>query len=379
MKSIDKNVIILGWVSFFTDLATAMINPILPIFVVGVLDEGVDKLGIIVAIATFISYGLRLLSGYISDRYGIVKPLVVSGYALSALSKPLLGFAHSYKSVAALKGLERLGKALRSAPKDLLLATYSKKRATGKTFGFHKTLDIAGEMMGSLIAFFILWRLGEGENIFRFIFFATILPGLIALVLVIFFVKDVPKKPKVERFHLTRNDKEVIKLLGLYFAFIFFMWGDAFFTMEAKEVGIAVMFIPLLFVLFTATQTLTSYLLGVWIDRFGALKILSFGFLSGIASLFFLWLQKPLFVWIAYAFFGLFMVASLNAIRSYIALKSDNRGSVYGIFYGGVALFGAFGAFVCGQIWERLGMDAALLFALIGTILVMLGGRVWRY
>jgi len=94
-NKIDTNVVMLGWVSFFTDMASAMINPILPIFVVVTLHEGVDKLGIIVAIATFISYALRLLSGYISDKYGIVKPLVVSGYALSAISKPQRGMVET--------------------------------------------------------------------------------------------------------------------------------------------------------------------------------------------------------------------------------------------------------------------------------------------
>ncbi len=368
--SIDKNVVILGFVSFFTDLATAMINPILPIFVVVILHEGVDKLGIIVAIATFVSYALRLLSGYISDRYGIVKPLVVSGYALSAISKPLIGLSHSYKSVAVLRGLERLGKALRSAPKDVLIASYSKKKATGKTFGFHKTLDIAGELTGTLIAFFILWRLGEDEQIFRSIFFFTIVPGLIGLILVIFFVKDVPKKPKKEKFHLTSKDKNVIGVLLFYFGFLFFMWSDAFFTMQAKSVGIALMLIPLLYAVFTGVQTLTSYLLGIWIDRVGAMKIMIFGYISALVSLLLLWFQKPLLTWFAYAFLGLFSVSTLNAVRAYIANSSDNKGSVYGVFYAGVALFGALGAFVCGQIWERLGMHAAILFSLTGVIVL---------
>ncbi|BCD61671.1 major facilitator superfamily MFS_1 [Nitratiruptor sp. YY08-26] len=377
IHKIDRNVVVLGWVSFFTDMATAMINPILPIFVVVILHEGVDKLGIIVAVATFVSYALRLLSGFISDRYGIVKPLVVSGYALSALSKPLIGLSHSYKSVAALRGLERLGKALRSAPKDVLIASFSKKKSTGKTFGFHKTLDIAGELTGTLLAFFLLWKLGESEEVFRSIFFFTIIPGFIGLILVIFFVKDVPKKPGSKNFRLTVKDKRVIEMLFFYFLFVFFMWSDAFLTMQAKSVGIAVMVIPLLFAISTGTQTLTSYLLGVFIDRIGALKIMAFGFLSGIISLLLLFLQKPLFTWIAFAFFGLFTVATLNATRVYIAMQSDNKGSVYGVFYAGVALFGALGAYVCGLLWEHFGMYTALVFSLIGTtaLLMLFAGK----
>ncbi|WP_353662651.1 MFS transporter [Hydrogenimonas sp. SS33] len=368
-QGIDRNVVILGLVSFFTDMASAMINPILPIFVVVALHEGVDKLGIIVAVATFVSYALRLVSGYISDRFGIVKPLVVGGYALSAVSKPLIGLTNSYKSVAALKALERLGKGLRSAPKDVMIAHYSHKNASGRTFGFHKTLDIGGELTGTLLLFGLLYHFGQSEAVMRAIFLSTLAPGLIGLVLVAFFVKDVKKSPRKEgeSFRLTERDKKAVKRLFFYFLFIFFMFNEAFFTMQAKTVGIAVMLIPLLFVVSTGTQTLTSYLLGTWIDRIGAGRILWLGYGFGVTAQTLLWFQKPWLTWAAYAFLGLFTVATLNANRAFIAAASDNRGSVYGVFYAGVALFGALGAFVCGMVWEHLGMEAALLFSLGGT------------
>ncbi len=373
MKTIDKNVVMLGWVSFFTDMASAMINPILPIFIVVVLHEGMDKLGIIVAIATFVSYALRLVSGYISDRYGIVKPLVVGGYALSAVSKPLIGVTHGYKSVAALKALERLGKGLRSAPKDLMISEYSKVNASGKTFGFHKTLDIAGELSGTLILFGLLWVFGQSETVIRNIFYATLVPGLIGLILVAFFVKDVNKKETTHslRFRFTDRDKEVVKSLFFYFFFIFFIFNDAFFTMQAKNVGIAMVLIPLLFVVSTGMQTLVSYPMGILIDKIGVKSVLLFAYISGIAAQLLLLVQKPFFTWIAYAFLGLFTVASLNANRAHISIKSDNRGSVYGIFYAGVALFGAAGAYVCGLIWEHLGMKTALEFSLGGTMFLV--------
>ncbi|WP_236579146.1 MFS transporter [Hydrogenimonas urashimensis] len=381
---IDRNVVLLGWVSYFTDMASAMVNPILPIFVVAALHEGVDKLGIIVAVATFVSYALRLVSGYISDRFGIVKPLVVGGYALSAISKPMIGMTHGYKSVASLKALERLGKALRSAPKDVMIAEYSHKNASGKTFGFHKTLDIAGELSGTLLLFGFLLCFGVSEGVMRTIFLATIVPGLIGFVLVAFFVKDVKKRPEREgvKFRLTKRDKNAVKQLFFYFLFIFFMFSEAFFTMQAKNVGIAVMLIPLLFVVSTGMQTLTSYLLGVWVDRIGAARVLWLGYLCGVTAQLLLWFEKSWLTWLAYAFLGLFTVATLNANRAFIAASSDNRGSVYGVFYGGVALFGALGAYVCGMLWEHFGMQSALLFSLGGTLalwlffsLTIMGGR----
>ncbi len=366
---IDRNVVALGFVSFFTDMASAMVNPILPIFIVATLHEGVDKLGIVVAVATFVSYALRLISGYLSDRLGVVKPLVVAGYGISALAKPLIGLSHSYKSVAALKSAERLGKALRSAPKDAMIAHYSPKKGTGRTFGFHKTLDIAGELSGTLLLFGLLAWFGQSESVLRHIFLATIVPGLIGLFIVIFFVRDIPKPPKQEgwRFRLDARDKAAVKSLLFYFLFLLFFFNEAFFTMEAKGVGIATATIPLLFVVSTLTQTLTSYYFGLLVDRMGFERVMATAYGCGAAAQGLLWVQSPWATWIAYAFLGLFTVASLNANRAMIASKAKNRGTVYGIFYAAVALCGALGALAAGFLWERFGMRAALDYGLFGS------------
>lgn len=379
---IDKNVILLGWVSFFTDLASAMINPILPIYVVTILHEGMDKLGIIVAVATFFSYILRIVSGYIADRYGIVKPLVVAGYGISAISKPLIGLTHSYKSVALLKGLERVGKGVRSAPKDLMISKFTKNKAYGKTFGFHKTLDIAGELSGTIILFLLLSYFGSSEKVLRDIFFATIIPGLIGFILVAFFVKDIVREKKdIQKFKLQKEDIEVIKSLMFYFLYLLFIFDSSFFTMQAKDVGIKIAIIPVLFIVSTATQTLTSYIFGVWIDRFGVNRMLFFAYVSGILAQIFLFLEKPVFTWIAFGFLGLFTVASLNANRAFIAKNAKNQGYVYGIFYAGVAIFGAISALIIGFIWEHFGLTSSVLYSLIGTITITLlfAGYRWRF
>lgn len=363
----------LGWVSYFTDMATAMIQPILPLFVVLILHEGMDKLGFIVAVATFVSYAMRLLSGYLSDRYGIVKPFVVSGYVLSSLTKPLMGLTHNYQQITALQSLERFGKGMRSAPKDLMIAAYSRENASGKTFGFHKMLDIAGELSGTLILFGLLAYFGQSESVMRNIFYATLIPGVIGLVLMIFFVQDIPKVSKYERmkFTFSPEDKKTVKALLVYFFFTFFIFSDAFFTMQAKQVGIATAVIPLLFVVSTGVQTATSYLIGTWIDKIGVKRIMLFAYASGVTSQGLLYLQNPLSTWFAFAFLGLFTVASLNANRAYIANKAQNKGSVYGIFYAGVALFGAVGVYVGGVIWEHFGMQTALGYSLAGTLVML--------
>ncbi len=375
MKTINKNVVMLGIVSYFTDFASAMITPILPIFIVTVLHEGMDKLGLIVAVATFISYGLRVVSGYIADRFGLVKPLVVGGYILSALSKPLFGFAHDYIAVGILRSAERFGKGVRSAPKDVLISSYSQKESSGKTFGFHKTLDLAGELSGALFLFLMLYFFGQNETVMRNVFFATLIPGILGVFVVLFFVKDIQKNPQRVAdlsLKLTPNDKQTISQLLFYFLFSMFALDSAFFAMEAKSIGIATLIIPLLFIISTTTQGLTSYYFGILSDKIGVKKVMGFAYMSGVLSQFFLYLQTPLFTWIAYGFLGLFTVISLNANRSLIAKNADNKGLVFGIFYACVALFGAVGAYIFGVIWQEYGMDLSLALSLIFTMCITL-------
>ncbi len=358
---INKNIIALGFVSFFTDMASSMVTTILPLFIVYTLHEGVDKLGYVVAIATFISYAFRVLFGYLSDRYQVVKPFVVIGYFISAVTKPLLYISGSWQSVATLRGVERVGKSVRSATKDSLISAYSNGKS-GRTFGFHKSMDIAGELTGSLIVFTLLFYLGESEALFRNIFAFTLIPGLIAVGIVLFFVKDAPYKSKAKTFDL-KKDYGLIPLLFVYFGFVFFMFNDSFFLIKAKEVGIAMVYIPLLVVLLNLTQTLLSYFLGVKIDEMGAKKILTLSFVFGLLSTASLYLN---FVVMGFVFLGVFIVGSLNALRSYISLYAHNKGTVYGILYGGVALFGALGALVTGVIWKHYDAQGAVLFSLVG-------------
>ncbi len=366
---INKNIIALGFVSFFTDMASSMVTSILPLFIVYTLHEGVDKLGFVVAIATFISYAFRVLFGYLSDRYQVVKPFVVTGYFISAVTKPLLYVSGSWQSVATLRGVERVGKAVRSATKDSLISAYSVAGKSGKTFGFHKTMDIAGELTGSLIVFGLLFYLGESETLFRNIFAFTLIPGLIAVVIVLFFVKDAPFKSKAKSFDL-KNDYALLPLLFVYFGFVFFIFNDSFFLIKAKEIGIDTVYIPLLVVLLNLTQTVLSYVLGKKIDELGARKILLLSFVFGLLSTVSLYFNLAV---LSFIFLGVFIVGSLNALRAHISDHANNKGTVYGILYGGVALFGALGAVTTGMIWKHYDAQGAILFSLLGMSVMLVG------
>ncbi len=364
---INKNVIALGFVSFFTDMASSMITPILPLFIVYVLNEGVDKLGFIVAIATFVSYAFRILFGYLSDKYQVVKPFVVTGYLVSALTKPLLYFANTWQTIAGLRGIERMGKAIRSATKDSLISSYSDGKS-GKTFGFHKTMDIAGELSGSIIAFLVLYHFGKSRVVFENIFAFTLIPGIIAVIIVYFFVKDAPYKKKETTFSL-KDDYSLLPMLFIYFGFIFFMFNESFYIIKAKEAGFRIEYIPLLIVLLNFVQVMLSYFFGLKIDKVGAKKILFVSFLFGILSMMSLYFN---FIIVGFVLLGIFTVASLNALRAYISVNALNKGTVYGILYGGVALSGALGAVAIGLVWKYFGESRAVIFSLTGLCLVIL-------
>jgi len=369
MKNIDRNVIALGWVSFFTDMASSMVTTLLPIFVVYVLHEGVDKLGIIIAIATFVSYALRIFFGYLSDKYQIVKPFVVAGYAISAVTKPLLMFSHSYASVALLRSLERMGKAVRSASKDSLISSYSQKEKAGKSFGFHKMMDVSGEMSGALIIVALFYFTTQNETLIREIFGWTLLPGLLGVFIILFFVKDSVKISKESTKVVSRKDYRLLWVLGNYFFYLFFFMSDQYFILRAKDVGMTLTQIPLLVIASTLTQALLSYYSGTLIDRFGSKILLFIAYVFGIFSL--LCLREGV-LWLAFVFLGAFTVVSLNALRVYIARNANSQGFMYGILYGGIAIFSALGALVIGEIWHFYNFEDVILFSLMGTVIMSL-------
>ena len=369
MRNINKNIIYLGWVSFFTDMASAMVSTLLPVFIVYVLKEGVDKLGFVIAIATFVSYILRVLFGYLSDRYQIVKPFVVGGYLVSAFTKPLLMFSQTFFDVALLRALERSGKALRSAPKDSLISKYSKKGSAGKTFGFHKMMDISGELAGSLIVVCVFHFGSQNEMLIRDIFGWTLLPGLIAIVIVLFFVKDAPQNTKKDVVVINKEDYKLFFVLGSYFLFLMFLMSEQYFVVEAKDLGMKIEDIVLLVIASTLTQTIFSYYSGLLIDKVGERFMLFISYVFGSVSLIFLFLQ---YLFLSFVFLGLFSVISLNAIRAYISNNAKSVGFVYGVFYAGIAFFAATGAIIISQLWKYYGFENSMLFSIIGTLFVTL-------
>ena len=365
MNKIDKNIFYLGLVSFFTDMASSIVTTLLPIFIVFVLNEGVDKLGIVIAVSIFVSYIFRLLFGYLSERYDARKPFLIIGYGISALSKPLLAMTHTYTQIALLRALERMGKAVRSAPKDALISVYSKNNQSGRTFGFHKMMDVSGELSGALIVMAVFYLFTQNEGLFRTLFTATLLPGLLGLIVLIFFVQEKPSeedKSKTRKVFV-RSDLQLLWLLFIYFFFLLFFMGDQYFLVAAKQSGMSLSVLPILVIVATLTQVLISYFSGMLIDKVGHKHMLFTAFVSAIGST--LCIEKGYF-FAGFALLGMFSVVSLNSMRSFISANASSKAFIYGIFYMGVAVFSSSGALLMGKVWHYFGFEKSIFLSLYG-------------
>lgn len=367
---VDRNIVMLGFVSFFIDFTSAMIAPLLPIYVVEVLHATYFEVGLMVAVASMVTYTTRLVSGYVSDRYHIYKPLVVAGYLLSSLAKPLFAFAGTWIQAAALHTFERLGKGVREAPKDALISSYVKGDGHGKSFGFHKMLDTLGSFSGALVLFLVLLFFGQGADVMRGVFLATALFGAVGVYLVWRHVADVvPSKAKPGHLSLGRLHRELAVPILFFAGFSLFIFTDAFFILRAKDVGFETRTVPLLFMLFTLTQAVVSYPLGRLIDRFGSETVLNLAYASGILSIVLFMEGSALAVWGGFATFGFYTVGSLNAVRSLISSQAVNKSVAFGVLYTLLAFALFVSSSIIGGVWEAYGSIAALWLSLGGSAL----------
>ena len=179
---LSRPVWLLGWVSFFTDMASEMMYPLLPLFLTRVLGAGAMSIGVIEGVAEGANSILKIISGRIADRTGQPKKLVLMGYGLSSLVRPLMGFATAWPHVLALRFTDRLGKGVRTSPRDALLARFAPEKTRGRVYGFHRAMDHAGAVAGPLIAAVFLYFHPES---YRALFMWTLVPGLIVIALIL--------------------------------------------------------------------------------------------------------------------------------------------------------------------------------------------------
>jgi len=366
LRELPRTVWLVGLVSFCNDATSELIYPLLPLYLASVLMAGPKTLGIIEGIAEATGSLIKLLAGVLSDRRRSVKPWVVGGYALAALARPLLALASSWPLVLALRFADRVGKGLRSSPRDALLALTVTAHTRGLAFGLHRSLDNAGAVVGPLLA---AWLLAAAVPL-PTIFLASALGGVLAVSLALA-IREPARQPVVPGKSLPEwRLRDLPAVFRRYLAVLaLFTLGNSsnmFLLLRAKEVGLADYQVPLLWALVSLTAALFSTPLAALSDKIGRTRLIVGGW--SVYGLFYLLLGvagQPALLWPLFAVYGLFMAATEGAEKALVAdlVGADSLGAAYGWFNLTTGLLLLPASIVFGWLWQALAPLAAFAFA----------------
>ncbi|NNM81545.1 MAG: MFS transporter [Burkholderiales bacterium] len=365
--SLPATVWLLGAVSFVNDSAGELVYTVLPLFVATMAGPAV--LGLLEGVAEASGSLFKLFSGVVSDRMGSTKGWVLGGYGIAALSRPLLGLAGSWPAILALRFADRLGKGLRTSPRDALLASSVDASKRGLAFGLHRSMDNAGAVAGPLAAAFLLSRhMGLRE-----VLLYSALPGLLVMLFALFVREPEKTTPKKRSFdwRLGNFPVEFRRYLLVLALFTLGNSSNMFLLLRAKELGLAEAQVPLLWALTSLIAAIFSTPFSALSDRIGRKTLILAGW--GIYGIFYLAIGlngKVADLWLLFAFYGLFLAATEGVEKAYVADFAPPAllGSAYGWFNmtTGIMLLPA--SLLFGAIWQLAGAQAAFAFSSICAV-----------
>ena len=387
MTGISTNVLVLGIVSLLTDASSEMIYPIMPLFLSAIGASGV-LIGLIEGAAETSASLVKVVSGWFSDHYQRRKVFLTAGYGLSAVSKPLLYFASSAYQVLGIRITERVGKGIRSAPRDALIADSTPRQNWGKAFGFHKAMDSTGAVIGPILILPILLVAATvTTDTFRLIFLLSTIPAFTAVVVIVLFVKDLPhqrREGKKGRFlsGVRRLGKGFWTLMLVVIVFYLGEVSYAFFILKAQAAGIDDVTIILLYILFNLVFVLTAIPSGTLSDKLGRRPVLSASFILFAATCMIMALASDLwFLALGFALFGMYKGSSEGVFKAYVSDFSPKglRGTALGTFHTFVGLVMLPGGVICGLLWDDIGHWAPFAFggllAMASIVLLVFVGK----
>lgn len=372
-EQIPLGVVTLGLVSFLTDVSSETIFAVLPIYFVAVIGGSTLILGIMEGLADFASSSLDLAAGHFSDRTGKRKWIAFSGYALSAGAKSLLLFASSVVGVMAFRVIERIGKSIRGAPRDALIAAMSPKSSRGLSFGLHKALDKAGAVVGPFLAYLALDRFGSNPDTYYWLFVAALIPAMLAVAVLGIFVKD-----RAVQVRPHWSIRETLKALGpryrSYLAatavFSLGYFSFAFLMLKAKSVGFEAREQALLYGLINLVFTIVSIPVGWLGDRIGRRTIVIASYLvyASMAAGLLIATSKGI-VLAMFVVYGVFYAMDEGQAKAYLAdlSQDDNRATAIGIYGFVTGLVYLPASLIAGGLWT-LGPQWTFAFAMVTSV-----------
>ena len=368
-KGITRNIFLLGLVSLFTDLSSQMIFPLIPLYLVSVLGTGALVVGICEGAAETTASLIKVFSGYWSDRLKRRKPFVFIGYSLSAVTKPLFALARTWPLVLTIRMIERVGKGIRSAPRDAIVAESVDRSVRGKAYGFHRAMDGLGSVLGALLAFILL---STTNSDYARIFLLAGIPG-IAAVLFILFIKE-PERTEGKQVRTTsmrvsfRALPANLRLL-IVAASVFYLghFGYAFLLLRAKDIGLTDQTAILLYVLFYVVYVIAAIPAGMLSDRVGRKPVLMASYLIfAIVSLGLIFTTSLHSVLPFFAIYGMSFAMFDSVQRAYVVdfAPEHLRATALGTFHAAVGLVALPGGYVAGMLWDKIGPEATFVYGL---------------
>jgi MFS family permease len=362
---LGRNVVVLAAVSLLTDVASEMAYPLLPVFLSTVLGASAMSVGAIEGAAESTAALLRLASGWWSDRLRRRKPLVVLGYGLASAVRPLVGLARSTGQVLAIRVADRVGKGIRTSPRDALIADSVDPAIRGRAFGFHRSGDNLGAVFGPLLAFALLrWERVD----LRSVFLLTAIPAALSVALLVFGLRERPRRApaRAERLDLS------MALPGRFWAYLgvvlLFTLGnstDAFLLLRASQLGVATALVPILWALLNLVKALASTPGGVLSDRVGRkIPILAGWLLYAAVYLGFGRAHAQWQAWALFAVYGIFFGLTEGVEKALVAdlVPAERRGAAFGFYNLAIGVAALPASLLFGAIWDRRGAPAAFAF-----------------
>lgn len=362
IKNLPRNVWAVSLTSFFMDISSEMVINILPLFLSNVLGVKTNIIGLIEGVAEATASILKLFSGWVSDKIGGRKWPAVIGYTISAISKPFFYFANSWGAIAGARWADRVGKGIRTSPRDALVADSIQPEQRGVAFGFHRAADTAGAMLGLVIALLVTW-LAQKKSVelsagtFRTIVLISIAPAILAVFALILGTKDVqPKESGIRpKFAFKSLGKPFMIFMVIVAIFDLGNSSDAFLVLRAQERGLNVLGILGMLITFNLIYTLISTPAGSLSDKIGRRKIIIGGwFVYAAIYLGFALAQTAAHVWILYAIYGLYYGMAYGTAKAMVAdlVPVNLRGTAYGTYNGILGLLDFPASLIAGILWQ---------------------------
>jgi MFS family permease len=374
---LGRNVVALAVVSFLTDVASDMTYPLLPVFLQTVLGASATTVGAIEGAAESTAALLKLLSGWLSDRVQRRKPLVLAGYGLAAVIRPLVGLAQSASQVFAIRVSDRLGKGIRTSPRDALIADSVDPSIRGRAFGFHRAADNAGAFFGPLLAFALLrWgRIG-----LRHVFLWTAVPGSLAVAVLLFAVRESPREtpaPRTGDLDLkTPLGKRFWAFLAVLFVFTLGNSTDAFLLLRATNLGVAPALVPILWAMLSLVKSAASTPGGALSDRIGRKPLLIAGWLVYAAVYCALGqAREPWHAWALFAVYGIYFGLTEGVEKALVTdlVPANRRGAAFGWYNLALGLGALPASLIFGALWDGTGPRTAFTFGASMALLAAVG------